>query len=197
MDKTNRRLLFAALLAIVAVPAFAQFSDGFSFLKAVRSRDGGKVMEIVSTPGSTVINSRDRGSGEGALHIVARNRDFEWLGFLLTRGARPDLQDNQGNTPLMIAAQIGWPEGAEALLGYRANVNLPNARGETPLILAVQRRDPIMVRMLMARGADPRRADSVVGLSALDYARRDSRGAAILRLLETPRQPVQNYGPPR
>jgi len=198
VDGSKRRGLIAAVLAVVAVPAFAQFSDSYNFLKAVRERDGAKVTEIVANPSSTAINARATDDGEGALHILVRGRDLGWLQFLLARGARPDLQDNQGNTPLIVAAQIGWLEGAEQLLARRANVNQPNNRGETPLILAVQRRDISLVRLLLGQGADPNRTDSVAGLSAIDYARRDSRAAAILRMLEAPRQGrIQNYGPPR
>lgn len=186
------------MLAVVAVPAFGQFSESYNFLKAVRERDGAKVTQIVSNPSSTAINARDSGSGEGALHILVRGRDLGFLAFLLARGARPDIQDNQGNTPLILAASIGWAEGAETLLARRANPNLPNSRGETPLILAVQRRDIALVRLLMGRGADPNRSDSIAGYSALDYARRDNRAAAILRLLQAPRaaQPAA-AGPPR
>jgi len=197
VDRTKRRVLFAAILAVVAVPAFGQFSESYNFLKAVRERDGNKVSEIVSNPSSTAINARDHGSGEGALHLLVRGRDLNWLNYLMSRGARPDLQDNQGNTPLILAAQIGWSEGAQALLGRRASVNLPNGRGETPLIIAVQRRDVALVRLLMNAGADPRRTDSVAGYSALDYARRDTRAAAIMRILEAPRQTQQAVGPPR
>lgn len=194
----KRHVLLAVTLAVMAVPALAQFSDSYNFLKAVRERDGAKASEIVASPSSTAINARENGSGEGALHIVTRGRDLGWLNFLLARGARPDLQDNQGNTPLTLAAQIGWAEGAEQLLARRANVNLSNGRGETALILAVQRRDIVLTRLLLGQGADPNRTDSVAGLSALDYARRDSRAAAILRLLQAPRQRIiQNYGPPR
>lgn len=186
------------MLAVVAVPAFGQYSESYTFLKAVRERDGAKVSEIVANPSSTAINARENGSGEGALHMLVRGRDFSFLRFLLARGARPDLQDNQGNTPLILAASIGWAEGAEALLARRANPNLPNNRGETPLILAVQRRDIALVRLLMSSGADPNRSDSVTGYSALDYARRDNRSGAVLRLLEAPRaaQPAV-AGPPR
>ena len=74
-----RRGLLAALLAVTAVPALAQFSESFNFLKAVRERDGAKVTEIVSNASSTAINTRDRGSGEGALHILVRGRDLGWL----------------------------------------------------------------------------------------------------------------------
>jgi ankyrin repeat protein len=197
VDKIKRRVLFAALLAVTAMPALAQFSESYNFLKAVRSRDGGKATEIVSNPSSTAINARERDTGEGALHILARGRDLGWLSFLLGRGARPDLQDNDGNAALHIAAQIGWAEGADLLIARRANINMANSRGETPLILAVQRRDAAMVRLLMSRGADPNRADSVAGLSARDYARRDPRAAPILRLLDAPRQAPQSVGPPR
>ena len=193
----KRHVLLAATLAVLAVPALAQFSDSYNFLKAVRERDGAKVSEIVANPSSTAINARDRDSGEGALHVLVRGRDLGWLNFLLARGARPDLQDNQGNTPLLLAARLGWPEGAELLLARRASVDLPNSRGETPLIHAVQRRDVAMVRLLLGRGADPDRTDSVAGYSALDYARRDTRAAAILRLLEARRQARPNSGPPR
>jgi ankyrin repeat protein len=44
-----------------------------------------------------------------------------------------------------------------------------------------------MVRLLMSRGADPKRTDSVAGYSALDYAKRDGRAVAIVKLLEAPR----------
>ena len=194
---TKRRLLIAGLLAVGAVPAFAQYSDSYNFLKAVRERDASKVATIIANPSSVALNARD-GSGEGALHIVTRGRDATWVRYLLSRGARADIQDNDGNTPLIIAAQIGWAEGAEALLDRGANVNLPNGRGETPLILAVQRRDLAMVRALLAKGADPNHADSQAGLSALEYARRDNRAAAILRLLEAPRnETIRIYGPVR
>ena len=187
--------MIAALLAVAAVPAAAQYSDAYNFLKAVRERDGNKVTEIASNPSSTAINSRDRSTGEGALHILARGRDYVWLNFLLASGARVDLQDNQGNTALMVAAQIGWTDGAELLLNRGAGVNHSNNRGETPLILAVQRRDIAMVRLLLGRGGDPNRTDSAAGYSALDYARQDSRAAPIARALEEaaakPARPVQ------
>jgi ankyrin repeat protein len=180
--------LAAAALLAVSAPVAAQqaHSDGYTFLKAVKERDSATVTSLVSEPGSIAINSRDRSSGEGALHYVVRDRDFSWLAFLLGKGARADLQSQPGNTPLSLAAQLGWLEGAELLLKRRASVDLPNARGETPLILAVQRRDLAMVRLLLANGANAKRTDSIAGLSALDYAARDSRAGAILKLLQAP-----------
>ncbi|MEO7826744.1 MAG: ankyrin repeat domain-containing protein, partial [Allosphingosinicella sp.] len=100
------RALAAATVLMLAVPASGQqnFSDSYNFLKAVRERDGAKVSDLVAEPGSVVINTRDRGSGEGALHIVIRGRDLNWLAFLLGKGARPDIQSGRGETPLTLAA---------------------------------------------------------------------------------------------
>lgn len=189
------RALAASMVLALAVPASGQqtFSDSFTFLKAVKERDGAKVTDLVAEPGSVVINTRDRSNGEGALHIVVRGRDLNWLAFLLGKGARPDLQSNRGDTPLTLAAQIGWLEGVEQLLAKRASVDLPNGRGETALILAAQRRDLPLVRLLLSRRADPKRTDNVAGMSALDYAKQDPRAVAVLKLLEAkvaPAKPV-------
>jgi ankyrin repeat protein len=192
------RILMASMILVLAAPASAQFnfSDGFTFLKAVRERDGDKVTELVSQPGNVVINTRDRGTGEGALHIVVRGRDLNWLTFLLGKGARPDIQTNRGDTPLTLAAQIGWLDGVETLLARRAGVDVPNGRGETALIIAAQRRDVPMVRLLLGKNANPKRTDNVAGMSALDYARQDPRAAPVLKLLEAKAAPAKPVAGP-
>lgn len=198
-------LLLLPVIACIATPLAAQsFSDSFSFLKAVRNRDAATVQRIVSDPSSTAVNTRDPGSGEGALHILVEQRNLEWLAYLLSRGARPDIQSNDGNTPLALAARLGWTDGAAQLVARGARVDLANNRGETPLILVVQARQISaqerlgMVRLLLSRGADPAKADSFAGYSALDYARQDGqRAPEIVRALEArPAAPTgEVYGP--
>jgi uncharacterized protein len=200
MSRTNRLGLAATILALAAVPLAAQgFSDGYLFLKGVRERDGATVQRIVSDPSSTAVNARDSATGEGALHILVRGRDLTWLAFLLSRGARPDAASNDGTTPLILSARLGWSEGAEQLLARGANPNLGNRRGDTPLIAAVQSRDLQMVRLLLSARADPTQTDNSSGNSALDYARQDPRAAAILRELEQvanrARQPAAGPSP--
>lgn len=193
----KRRPLLAALaLAAGSVPAAAQFSDSYNFLKAVRDRDVTKATELAQKAGAPV-NARDYTTGETPLIVVTKGRDLPWLGFLLQNGAKTELKDGQGNTPLTTAAQIGWIEGARILLQVGASPNLANNRGETPLILAVQQRDPAMVRLLLAQGADPKISDRVAGKSARDYAAEDNRAAAILKLLDDAKPKAAVTGPVR
>lgn len=191
MPRLRFFLIALGVAGCVAAPLAAQtLSEGSTFLKAVRDRDGTKVQEFVDNPSSNAINARDGKTGDTALHILVQDRNVEWIVFLLSRGARADLQNNDGTTPLGLAAQLGWVEGATQLLARGAGVDAPNSRGETPLILVVQSRqlpaaDRVpMIELLIGQGADPNRQDSVAGYSAIDYARQESRTPEILRALE-------------
>lgn len=193
MKKILVTLLAPALLWPTV--ASAQFSDGYNFLKAVRDRDGAKATEALNKPGSVIVDTKDVSTGESALHIVTKRRDTTWLSFLLAKGAKPDIKDAEGNTPLIIATQMGYAEGADLLLKRRATVDATNSRGETPLIVATQQRDVAMVRLLLAAGANPRKTDRAAGMSALDYATRDSRAAVILKLLQDAKPAKAAAGP--
>ncbi|MGD9811547.1 MAG: ankyrin repeat domain-containing protein [Sphingobium sp.] len=175
--------------------ATAQFSDSYNFLKAVRDRDGAKVMEIIGRPGSTTVNTRDLSTGETALHIVVDKRDTTWLTFLLGKGANPNLTDNEGTTPLMLATRLRFIEGAEILLDHGAQVDKTNSSGETPLIRAVQLRDTPMIRLLVSKGASPSKRDTLAGMSARDYAVRDGRSQAIIDILDNAKKGASESKP--
>ncbi|NRD89961.1 hypothetical protein C8024_11610 [Sphingopyxis sp. BSNA05] len=176
--------LLAVTLVSISAPAAAQFSESYNFLKAVKERDGEEATKFLSQPGSVIVNTRDRSTGETALHIVVARRDNIWVGFLLQKGANPDLADKEGVTPLMLATQLRFVDGVRTLLAKKAKVDATNRQGETALIRAVQLRDSELVRLLLANGADPDHTDSLAGKSARDYARQDRRGASILAEIE-------------
>lgn len=184
-----------ALALLVPGPAQAQFSDSYNFLKAVKDKDGEKVTDLIQKPGSTVINSRDVSTGENALHIIVARRDATWLTFLLSKGANPNLTDNDGNTPLMDAVQGRFEEGARTLLAYKAQVDKGNDSGETPLIRAVQLRDVGLVRLLVAQGANPEKRDTLAGMSARDYAKRDGRTPGLTEALDAAKPAAAPKGP--
>lgn len=196
----STRFRAAALaLALAPVPALAQqFSESYQFLEAVNKGDGNKVMEFLNKPGTQIINSRSRENGETALHIIVRRGDAGYLRFFLSRQADPNIRDDRGMSPLLLAVNENFPEGVQILIEKKANVNLANSSGETPLIRAVQTRNLEMVRTLLAANADPDQADVIAGMSARDYARADTRSPQIAQLLaDAPKRERRAVSGPR
>jgi len=186
--------LAAAGLLSLAMPAHAQFSEGYRFLEAVKKKEGDKVETLLGEAGSTVILSRDVATGKGALHIVTERRDIVWLRYLVGKGADVNMRDDKGVTPIQLASGLGWLEGVAFLVERRADLDQSNDTGETPLISAVHRRDTAMMRVLLKGGADPDRADNS-GRSARDYARLD-KDSQLLGVIETNTKPKSTAGKP-
>lgn len=169
----SRRAIASAILpvlaAVLAVPVAAQFqSDGYKFLEAVKDREGDEVTELLSQPGTQLVNTRDITSGDTGLHIVVARSDVLWIRFLLQRGADPNIRNKKGLSPLQLATAMGFADGVEALIKGGASVNVSDQTGETPLIAAVHSRNVAMVRLLLEKGADPDRNDNS-GRSARNY----------------------------
>ena len=181
--KSLKITLAAAALAMVSGPALAQLggNDGLDFIEAVQKRDGNKATELVEQH-PTIVDTKD-GKGDTGLIIALRADDSDWTGFLLRKGADPNLQGAGGDTPLIAAAKSGFDEAVGWLLGLGAKVDGTNRKGETPLIIAVQQRDERMVKALLDAGADPDHTDNIAGYSARDYATRDTRDRDILKLI--------------
>lgn len=184
-------------LAMVALPmaAHAQnFSKGYKFLESVRNNEMSDVNNTLAEPGNQIINTRDISNGNTALHILVARRDTPWVNYFLARGADPNVRNNKGETPVVIAANIGYVEGVEAMVGAGARVDESNATGETPLMSAIHRRDLGMVRILLKAGANPDRSDSA-GRTARDYAKIEDRSGNMLNEIETSAKKKSGGGP--
>ena len=193
------RTIAVATLALltVAAPAVAQFSDSYNLIKAVRDKDVAKAREILDKPGSTTVNARDPATGDAPIHIITKQRELSWLGFLLQASADANARDRDGNTPLLLAATERWTDGMQVLIAVHAEIDRRNNAGETALIKAVEANDIAGARMLLDAGANPDLSDTLSGRSARDYA--TQRGGPIGKLLaearQKPKAPVQ--GPVR
>ena len=178
------KIAFAACaLTLLSAPAVAQLAgnNGQDFLDAVTKRDADKAIQLISDH-PTIIDTKN-GDGDTPLIISIRSCDSDWTGFLLTKGADPNLAGSHGDTPLITAARSGFDDAAGWLIGLGANIDTTNKAGETALIIAVQQRDTRLAKLLLGRGANPDRTDAVAGYSARDYASRDPRARDILKLI--------------
>lgn len=180
----NVLAMAAILLAAPAMGQMVQGSDGDAFIAAIKNGESGKAVELLEKPGSTVVNYRGS-DGNAGIHLAVRNRDGTWVGYLLSHGADPDLADKNGDTGLILAARMGYSEGAARMLMGGAQADKANKMGETALIVAVQQRQPSIVKTLLEAGANPDKRDHASGLSAREYAQRDTRARGLLSLIES------------
>lgn len=185
-----KQLAFALLLSatLAASPVIAQqlTPPGYDFVEAVKKSDADKAIEILNSHPQGIINTKDA-DGDTALIIAISRGDEQWTGFLLNKGADPNLGGKDGDTPLIEAARVGFEPAVEWLIGLGAKVDGTNRMGETPLIVAVQQHQPQIVRVLLSQGADPDKADHAAGYSARDYAARDAHARDILKMIEDKR----------
>lgn len=103
----------------------------------------------------------------GRLFTMARDGDAESLKAYLDAGVPVDLNNEAGDTLVMLAAYHGHPCTVRMLVGKGADVNRPNEKGQTPLAGAVFKGEDEVVRELVEGGADPHGGHP----SAIDAAR--------------------------
>ena len=178
-----RSALMAAGLALAAPAAAQILQEGETLLTAIRDGDGPKMISIVTSNPSDMVNRRGF-DGTTPLGAAIERRRLDFIIYLLTHGANPDLANKDGTTPVIAATQLGWSEGVGLLLSGGAKVDSTNRVGETALILAVQNRSLPLVRMLISYGADPDRTDHAAGMSAREYAQRDTRVRDLARIID-------------
>jgi len=118
------------------------------------------------------LDSHPGPEGHCALLTSAANGQISVLKYLLESGAKMEVTNKFGNTPLMETAKHPQPEALQLLIAYKANVNAKTPQGHTALIYAGYNGQVENLKILLAAGADPK-ATANEGLSdfnALDVA---------------------------
>jgi ankyrin repeat protein len=138
-------------------PAYAQFSESYKFLEAVRKKEGQKVTDALNEPGSQIVNTRDVTTGESGLHIVTARRDLTWMQFLVGHGANVNARDARGTTPLVLAANLSFLEGVDYLIASGAKVDEPKPAEQiaAPEVETLQVSEPPLVRLAKAEAPLP------------------------------------------
>jgi hypothetical protein len=109
------------------------------------------------------VNEREASSGASALHNVLQTspedggdhgRTLEAARMLIEAGADIHAEDEDGETPLLTAAEWGNTEAVRLLLAKGAPADSANQGGKTPLFAACEEGHLDMAKLLHSAGAD-------------------------------------------
>ncbi|MCB0377519.1 MAG: ankyrin repeat domain-containing protein [Bdellovibrionales bacterium] len=77
--------------------------------------------------------------GESPIHVASRNKNLNYLTWLLDAGALIDRQDYSSfYTPLHWAASLSWQQGLDVLLSRGAKAEMTDKKGNLPLHLVTE-----------------------------------------------------------
>lgn len=131
--------------------------------------------------------------GRTALDRAVAEGKTEVVGFLLNSGALDNARANDGSTPMLYAAKFGKLPVLKLLIAHHAQVDLADASGATPLMIASEGNANLpnntpMVEALLNAGA---RVDIVDarGRSALHRASAEAKPEAVRLLLDNHAKP--------
>lgn len=146
---------------------------GFTaLLRALQNRREEIANVLVARP-ELDVNAQAPGSVIALIAFIARDRDAT-VEDLLNRGAKPNVQDDDGDTALNIAVQRGNRKVVDLLLDKGADPNIKNKLGGTPLMWAGVFGHKEIAQVLLDKGADPRATD-VDGMTAAAWAAKNNR----------------------
>ncbi len=118
--------------------------------------------------------------------------DIEATAAALAEGADPEVRDENGNTPLIIASASNLAghekELLETLIAAKAGLETGNGVGTTPLMAAAMNDQPEMARLLIAAGAKIEAKDAD-GWTPLMYAGYNGSWSVLQLLLDAKAKP--------
>lgn len=130
--------------------------------------DTGAALHVASSANNTVmirhllekgadVNVRD-GRGNTPLLAALHSGYFESANLLVMKGADTASVNNDGSTTIIEAVTGGNMDCIRLILAQnRQDINKADGRGRTPLYLAMQKNDTVLMRLLRDNGASDRR----------------------------------------
>lgn len=121
-------------------------------LSAIEVSDNQLVGFYLNTEAALVYEQNAR--NETLLHYAARYSDAGTITEFLMRGARPDVADDFGWTPLHEACRSGNEDAVTLFINTGINLNFVNQRRESPLHIAARHNFPRLAARLAEAGAE-------------------------------------------
>jgi ankyrin repeat protein len=146
----NARVASGAILIAVAVAAGANAAGDLRLIEAVRAKNAGRIRALIAE--RVDVNAR-QGDQATALHWAAHLDDEVIIDLLLRAGAKADVADDTGATPLYLACVNGNADIVTRLLDAGANAKTSLLTGETALMTCARAGSATAVRALLRRGA--------------------------------------------
>jgi uncharacterized protein len=146
----------ASALALInnKVDVNASESDGTTALHWAVQREDADLVDRLIKAGAKVNTKNDYGSSP--VSEAALNGNLAILEKLLTAGGDVESPNADGQTALMILARTSNVEAARLLISRGANVNaVEKFHEQTALMWAAAENQPLMVKELLAHGANP------------------------------------------
>ncbi|KAJ4022718.1 hypothetical protein NW766_001765 [Fusarium irregulare] len=159
--------------------------DDCSLLHRATYQGHDKIVRALLQDSKANLDAPEGVDGLTALHYAIWNENMEILSILLDNGARLDVQDKDGWTPLMTATRR-FPECIPILLGqkeFNGQLEIPDNESYTPLLEASKNAELETVRLLINAGADCNARDKC-GRTALHLAIKRGLPSIVSVLLE-------------
>jgi ankyrin repeat protein len=179
----NARVASGAILIAVALVVGADAAGDLRLIEAVRAKDAGRIRALIIE--RVDVNAR-QGDQATALHWAAHLDDGPTVDLLLRAGAKADVADDTGATPLYLACVNGNADIVTRLLDAGANAKTSLLSGESALMTCARAGSATAVRALLRRGAavNINARESSHNQTALMWAASQSHPDVVAALLE-------------
>lgn len=160
--------------------------DGMTPLTVAAENGNIEIIRLLIEEGKANVNLP---SNYGVTPLIAATRagKEDAAKYLIEKGAKTDVRDNTGKTPISYAAQLDNPGIIDVLSKNNpAGANLPDSTGMTPLLYASQKGYTSQARVLLNNGANPNYRHPSSGLSALAAASAEGNTDVMRVLLKDP-----------
>jgi ankyrin repeat protein len=180
--------LAVAMVATAVLDAWGQSAPSGSgtaadlrLVDAVRSQDRARIAAALKQRADVNASQPD---GSTALHWAVYAEDITTTDLLIRAGARVEVANALGVTPLLLACTNGNAAIVQALLAAGANANAVLESGESALMLASRGGNAVAVQALLKHGANVNAREGTRGQTALMWAVANRRPAVVGVLLE-------------